>query len=146
MHEKWQTPHRLQPPPAPHTQWPAPSHCAPSRNEAQAVPEATKPVPVHTGPPELQSICPPATQSLAGVHALPCAHATHVPAPLHTPPGHETPAPALPDTLHTALPLPHAVVPVVHALPVEHAAPAEHGLQVPEPSHTPPGHVAPATA
>lgn len=64
----------------------------------QSVPLPTKPVGLHTGPPELQSIWPPVTQSFEGVHPLPCTQATHVPEPLHTPPGHGAPAAEYPLT------------------------------------------------
>ena len=77
-----------------------------------------------------------ATQSLVGVHGEPAAHATHVPDPLHTPPGQPVPGAAFPLTLHTGAPLEQSIAPVVHGLPVPHDAPCEHATHTPLPLHT----------
>jgi hypothetical protein len=96
-----------------------------------------------TGPPEPQSTVP-LVQIAAGVHAAPCEHATQVPAPLQTPPEHDVPAPAGEPAVQIGVPVEHEIVPVRHALLGVQLDPGEHPLHRPAPSHTPPGHAAPA--
>jgi hypothetical protein len=110
----------------------------------QVVPLAANAVGEHTGLPLEQSIAAAVTQSFVGVHAAPWLHATHVPDPLHTPPGHGVPAPAFPVALHTGPPELQSIVPLVHGFPVLHPAPAEHDTHEPLPLHTPPGQPDPA--
>jgi hypothetical protein len=62
-------------------------------------------------------------------------HGTHVPEPLHTPPGQGVPISTLPDVVQKGPG--HASLPIVHGLPVEQVAPDVHTLQLPAPSHVP---------
>jgi hypothetical protein len=101
---------------------------------------------VHTGPPLEQSIAAALTHSLNDVHDAPWLHATQLPDPLHTPPGHPVPAATLPTTLHTGPPLLQSIAPIVHGFPVEHGEFDAHGTHDPLPLHTPPGQPVPAPA
>lgn len=75
-------------PPLTHgTHAPAASHTPP----LQGVPGAAGPASLHTAAPELHAMTP-ARHSPAGVQLAPSMHVTHVPAPLHTPLGHNEPA------------------------------------------------------
>jgi hypothetical protein len=101
---------------------PLPSHTPP----LHAVPAPRCPVALQIAAPVAQSIAP-LSHSLIGVHDAACTHATHMPRPLHTPPGHDTPAAAFESTTHCAAPLPHSCRPVVHTSPVLHGIPCMHG-------------------
>ena len=81
-----------------------------------------------------------AMQSFGGAQAIPCTQATHIPLPLHTPPGQPIPAATLLDAVHIGPPLVHETVPFWHGLPREHPEPELHATQVPDPLQTPPGH------
>jgi hypothetical protein len=120
-------------------QWPEPSQTPPG----QAIPAATFPLVVHIGEPLAQSICPVA-QGLPVEHDAPVVQATHVPAPSHTPPGQVAPAVALVLPSHRGIPAEQLVIAMTQAFPVSHGEPAAHAMQVPDPSHTPPGHIVPA--
>jgi hypothetical protein len=98
---------------------------------------------VHTGDPVAHEIVP-RRHGLLGVQVIPATHPLHIPEPSHTPPGHAVPALRFVAKTHTAAPVVHEIMPVVQGLPVEHAMPAVHAAQLPLPSHTPPGHDAPA--
>ena len=120
-------------------QLPVPVHTPPG----QAVPGGTLPTVVHTGAPDEQLIAP-VVQGLPVLQPAPATHGTHVPVPLHTPPGQVVPAATLPVVPHTGAPVVQLIAPVVHAFPVLHAMPAVHVTHVPVPLHTPPVHGVPA--
>jgi hypothetical protein len=68
-------------------QWPAPSQTPPG----QGVPAFELPEIVQTGMP-LEQFTRPSVHGAPVEQLVPAAHATHVPDPLHTPPGHAVPA------------------------------------------------------
>jgi hypothetical protein len=121
------------------THVPLPLHTPPGHD----APAPTLPDVVHTGPP-LEHEIDPVVHGLPVLHDAPGEHATHVPLPLHTPPGHDVPAARLPEVPHTGPPVEQPIDPVVHGLPVLHEAPFTHGTHAPLPLHTPPGHDVPA--
>jgi hypothetical protein len=132
-----------QPAPAVHaTHAPAPEHTMPLPH---AVPAGAFPRSVHTGTPLVHAIAA-AWHGFVDAHAAPLEHATHAPAPLHTPPGHAAPAGALPPAMHTGAPVAQPIAPVVHGLPVAHAVPAALETHAPDPLHAPPAQGVPAGA
>jgi hypothetical protein len=84
-----------------------------------------------------EHVVAPPWHGLAGSHDSPSVHATHAP-PLHTLPlPHVMPFGTLPDSMHTGIPVLHAVVPVRHGLPATtQLAPATQGTQSPVALHT----------
>jgi hypothetical protein len=98
--------------------------------EPHAVPAGRLPVSVHTGAPVEQSIAA-VWHGFVDVHGAPAVHATQLPAPLHTPPGHAVPADALPVVPHTGTPVAQPIAPWVHGLPVEQDIPLVHAPQLP---------------
>ena len=120
-------------------QAPLPLHTPPGHG----VPAVTLPLATHIGAPLPHAIAP-VVHALPVLHEAPAEHGVQAPLPLHTPPGHEVPAGALPLTVQTGAPVEHASAPVVHGSPVLHEAPAAHGTHAPAPLQTPPGHEVPA--
>jgi hypothetical protein len=81
------------------THAPDPLHTPPGH----AVPAATLPDALHIGPPLAHEIVAD-VQGFPVEHVAPALHATHVPDPSHTPPGHDVPALALPVARHMGVP------------------------------------------
>lgn len=97
----------------------------------------------HIGEPELHWVAP--LWHGPGLHPASATQLLQVPLPLHTPPGHATPAPTLlEESTHTGAPLEQLVVPTLHTLglPLQ-LAPGAHGTQLPLPLHTPPEQAVP---
>ena len=98
----------------------------------------------HTALPVVHSMTPFRHVELGFVvHPPPALHALQKP-PLHTPPGHVVPLGFALPSEHTGLPVPHVMLPFLHADPglVVHAAPALQALHAPA-LQTPPLHVVP---
>ena len=89
------------------TQAPEPLHTPP----VQGVPGALLDACEHTGPPELPAMVA-FSHSLLVVQSIPLEHATHAPAPLHTPSGQVVPAVMFCGFVHLGVPVEQEITPL----------------------------------
>lgn len=101
------------------------------------------PVSVHVGVPPAQAIVP-LWQALAGVQAVPEAQATHAPVLQTMPVPQPWPSGALPDSIQSALPVLHVVIPTRHGVVTAHDWPTVHATHVPCPHTMPVPHGVPS--
>lgn len=106
----------------------------------QVVPFVRFPDSLHWPEPLEQSTLP-VLQGFVGLHPEPWLHGLQLPL-RHTPPGHTVPFTRLPESVHTATPVPHSTDPVLQGLVGVQPEPWLQALQVP-PLQTPPMHVVP---